>query len=60
MGLFDVWEVPYILKDHRLIDEWESDNICARMSRKSNPEFVLLGYVRQAYLHYGKASKFLH
>jgi hypothetical protein len=60
MGLFDVWEVPYILEDHRLIDEWESDSICARMARKANPEFVLAGVVRRAYLDYGKATKFLH
>jgi hypothetical protein len=60
MGLFDVWEVPYILEDHRLIDEWESDSICARMSRKANPEFVLADVVRRAYLNYGKATKFLH
>ena len=60
MGLFDVWEVPYILEDHRLIDEWESDSICARMARKANPEFVLAGVVKRAYLDYRKATKFLH
>jgi hypothetical protein len=60
MGLFDVWEVPFILEDRRLIDEWESDSICARMERKANPEFVLEGVVRRAYLDYGKATKLLH
>jgi hypothetical protein len=60
MGLFDVWEVPYILEDHHLIDEWESDSIWARMSRKADPEFVLADVVRRAYRDYGKASKFLH
>ena len=60
MGLFDVWEVPYILEDHGLIDEWESDSICARMARNANPESVLAGVVRRAYLDYGKATKFLH
>ena len=60
MGLFDMWEVPYILEDHHLIDEWESDCICARMSRKPDPESVLAGVVRRAYLHYRKASKLLH
>jgi hypothetical protein len=60
MGLFDEWEVPWILEDHRLIDEWESDSIYARMSRKANPESVLVGYVRRAYLDYGKATKYLH
>jgi hypothetical protein len=60
MGLFDVWEVPFILEDHRLIDEWESDGIYARMARKANPELVLAGVVRRAYLDYGKATRFLH
>lgn len=60
MGLFDVWEVPWILEDHRLIQERESDLMCARMSRKANPEFVLVGYVRRAYFDYGKATKYLH
>jgi hypothetical protein len=60
MGLFHEWEVPYILEDHGLVDEWESDTICARMSRKANPEVVLVGFLRRAYLDYGKASKFLH
>ena len=60
MGLWDVWEVPYILEDHHLIDEWESDCIYARMSRKADPESILAGVVRRAYLDYRKASKFLH
>jgi hypothetical protein len=60
MGLFDFWEVPYILENHRLIDEWESDSIYARMSRKADPEFVLLECVRRAYLDYGKVTRFLH
>jgi hypothetical protein len=60
MRLFDEWEVPYILEDHGLIDEWESDSISARMVRKADPEVVLVGVVRRAYLDYGKASKFLH
>ena len=60
MGLFDEWEVPYILEDHGLIDEWESDSICARMSRKVDPELVLVEVARRAYRDYGKASRFLH
>ena len=40
IGLFDTWEVAYILEHHRLIDERESDGICARMSMKANAEFV--------------------
>jgi hypothetical protein len=60
MGLFDEWEVPYLLEDHGLIDEWESDSICARMSRKVDPELVLVEVARRAYRDYGKASRFLH
>jgi hypothetical protein len=60
MGLFDAWEVPSILEDHRLIDEWEIDSLYARMSRKANHESVLIGYVRRAYLDYRRAIKFLH
>jgi hypothetical protein len=60
MGSWDVWEVPGILEEHRFIDEWGSDSLYAQMSRRANPESVLLGYVRRAYLDYGKANKFLH
>ena len=60
MGIFDMWEVPYVLEDHHLIDESESHGICARMSRKADPELVLVEVVRRAYRDYGKASKFLH
>jgi|SRR5689334_4729200 hypothetical protein len=60
IGLFDAWEVPYILERHRLIDERESDGICARMSTKANAEFILVGFVRRAYLDYRKATDFLH
>ena len=53
-------ELVRTLMDHHLIDEWESDSIWARMSRKADPEFVLADVVRRAYRDYGKASKFLH
>jgi hypothetical protein len=60
IGLWDAWEVPWILQDHRFIDEIEVDSLYAQMHRRANPESVLLRYVRQAYLDYGKANKFLH
>jgi hypothetical protein len=60
MGLFDEWEVPSILEDHRLIDECEIDCIYERMSTKANPESILVGFVRRAYFDYRKATKFLH
>jgi hypothetical protein len=60
MGHFYEWEVPSILEDHNLIDEWEFDNLYARMCRTDNPETVLVGYVRRAYLDYRRPTKFLH
>jgi hypothetical protein len=60
MGAFDVWEAPLVLEHHGLIDEWEIDDLYARMSRKASAESVLVGYVRRAYLDYGKANRFLH
>jgi hypothetical protein len=43
MGIWDVWEVPGILEEHRFIDEWEFDSLYAQMYRRANPESVLLG-----------------
>jgi hypothetical protein len=31
MGLWDAWEVPWILEDHRFIDEIEVDRLLARI-----------------------------
>ena len=59
MGLWDEWEVPFILEQYSLIDGSEFEEICARMS-KGNPESVLSGYVKRAYFDYRKAAKFLH
>jgi hypothetical protein len=60
MGLFDEWEVPCILEDHRLIDECEIDSIYERMSTEANPESILVETVRRAYSDYRKATKLLH
>ncbi len=60
MGFYDVWEMPDILEQFRLIDESEIDGIYERMSTKTDPESVLVGYVRRAYFDYRKATKFLH
>jgi hypothetical protein len=59
MGLFDASHIPIILELYGLIDESESDVICARMA-KADAESVLSGYVKRAYFEYRKASKFLH
>jgi hypothetical protein len=58
IGLIDVWDVLFILEDRCLIDEGEADEVSERMSRKANPESVLMGYVKRAYFDYRKASKF--
>jgi hypothetical protein len=60
MGFFDVWDVPCILEDRCLINETEADDVYERMEAKANPETVVIGYVRRAYLVYRKATKFLH
>ena len=60
IGVIDEWDALSILEEYDLIDEWDFDSLYARMSRKANPEVVLVGAVREAYLDYGKASRFLH
>jgi len=60
MGILNMWEVPVILEDHRFIEEWEFDRLYAQMHRRANPDPVLLGYVKRAYLDYGRPNKFLH
>jgi hypothetical protein len=60
MGHFDIWDALFVLEDYRLIDEWDFDCLYARMCRKANPETVLVGYVRRAYLDYRRPTDFLH
>jgi hypothetical protein len=60
MGFFDVWDVPCILESRCLIDEMELDDIYERMDTKANPETVVIGYVKRAYLDYRNATKCLH
>jgi hypothetical protein len=60
IGVIDEWDALSILEEYDLIDEWDFDSLYARMCRKANPEVVLMGTVRRAYLDYGKASKLLH
>jgi hypothetical protein len=59
LGLWDEWEVPFILEKYRLIDESEAHAIWEHMS-EANAERVLSGYVKRAYFDYRKAAKFLH
>jgi hypothetical protein len=60
IGLLDVGEMLFILENRCLVDEHEADAISERMCRKTNPESVLMGYVRRAYFDYRNANKFLH
>jgi hypothetical protein len=60
IGLIDLWNVPIILQYRRLINESESGDIYEQMSRKVNPESILMEYVRRAYFDSRKASNFLH
>jgi hypothetical protein len=60
MGLCDAWDALDTLDLHGLIDEWEFDNLYARMSKKATPESVLEGYARRAYLDYHRDTKFLN
>ena len=60
IGLVDVWDAQFILERRCLVSQWEADDVYERMSRQSNPESVLLGYVRRAYFDYRSANKFLH
>jgi hypothetical protein len=58
MGIWDVWEVLGVLEEYRFIDEWEFDSLYTRMYRRTNPESILVGYLRRAYLDRGKANNF--
>ncbi len=60
IGLVDLWNMPIILQHRRLINEGEADDIYEHMSRKVNPETILMEYVRRAYFDSRKASNFLH
>jgi len=58
IGLWDEWDVPFILEKYHLIDE-SAAAIWERMS-EANAERLLSGYVKRAYFEYRKAAKFLH
>ena len=59
MGIIYDWDVPFILEEHGLLDESESDAIYECTS-EANAERLLSGYVKRAYFEYRKAAKSLH
>jgi hypothetical protein len=59
-GMWDEGEVPMILCDYGLIDESLRDSLYDRMEMGADPESVLRGVVRRAYLDFHKATQFLH
>jgi hypothetical protein len=60
LGIWEPWEVPYILEKYGLIDEWENEMIWARLSRGADPDRALLDVVRRAYIDYGRSTTSIH
>jgi hypothetical protein len=60
MGMWDEGEIPGILCDYGLINESLRDTLYDRMEMGAEPESVLRGVVRRAYLDYHKATKYVH
>ena len=60
MGLFDEWDMLLILEDYGLIDELECDELFERMADGVDPEHVMLGIVRRAYLEFYNLTRLSH
>jgi hypothetical protein len=60
VGMRDEGEIPIILCDYAFIDESLRDSLYDRMEMGADPESVLRGVVRRAYLDYHRAAKFVH
>jgi hypothetical protein len=60
VGMWDEGEIPIILCDYGFIDESLRDSLYDRMKMGADPESVLRGVVRRAYLDYHRAAKFVH
>ena len=59
-GLWCEWEVPSILQEHGLIDQSEFEFIFDQLEVGTDPEGVLLPFVRRAYFEYYNPSKYLN
>ena len=60
MGLHWEWEVPYVLEQHRLLDQEESRKVYDALERGSDPEAFLRPLVQKAYLRYYGWSEATH
>jgi hypothetical protein len=52
MGRFDEWDMLFILQDRGLIDEFERDDLMARLDSGADPETTLMKRMRRAYYDY--------
>jgi hypothetical protein len=59
LGLWDEWEIPMILEDYGLIDDFECEAIWRLLGAGRDPETVLKKYVRAAYFAHYKRAKLL-
>ncbi|NNE85807.1 MAG: hypothetical protein HKN28_17730 [Alphaproteobacteria bacterium] len=60
IGLWDEWEIPWILEDHGLIDEIDADRIVALLETSNDPERLLRPIVLKAYRKYYNPSGLLN
>jgi len=57
IGLWDEWEMPMILEDHGLIDEFDTSRLFDLLETCSDPEYLLRPIVRKAYRdHYNPSG----
>ena len=49
IGLWDEWEMPMVLEDHGLIDEFDTSRLFDLLETCSDPEYLLRPIVRKAY-----------
>jgi len=57
IGLWVEWEMPMILEDHGLIDEFDTSRLFDLLETCSEPEYLLRPIVRKAYRdHYNPSG----
>ena len=59
LGIWDGWEVPFILERHGLIDKIDEERIYDLLAANLDPEFVLRPIVRRAFRDHFHPSAFL-
>ncbi len=60
IGLWDEWEIPYILETYGLIDESETEFIYYLLGVSTDPNSVMRAIVRRAYFKYYNPSHLLN